>query len=166
MRRGFLTVLIAAMAVASPAWAVKVGDTLPKLSVQDDAGKSVQPWAGKPTLINFWATWCEACKVELKEMQDEVKSLSPEYRVVFVSLDKDTQKAKDYFSKEFKGSPGMASSLYHDAAFSMPEALNVDSFPMTLVIDGTGKVLKVQDGFKPGTGSTAALFEELRKSKK
>ncbi len=158
--------LLAILGFSMPALAVKVGDVLPKLTVQDESGKSVQPWAGKQTLINFWATWCDACKVELKEMAGELKNLPADRQVVFVSLDKDPKKAKEYFSKELKADQPMLSSLFYDARFQMADTLGVESFPMTLVVDGAGKVIKVQDGFKPGTGSTEALFEVLKKPSK
>jgi thiol-disulfide isomerase/thioredoxin len=155
--------LLVILGLPMPALAVKVGDVLPKIAVQDESGKSVQPWAGKQTLINFWATWCDACKVELKEMATELKNLPSDRQVVFVSLDKEPKKAKDYFSKEFKADATMLSSLFYDASFQTADTLGVESFPMTLVVDGAGKVIKVQDGFKPGTGSTEALFETLKK---
>lgn len=151
---------------AMPAFAVKVGDVLPKLEVQDESGKALQPWAGKQTLINFWATWCDACKVELKEMEAEVAKLGANRQVVFVSLDKEPKKAKDYFTKEFKSGPAMAGRLFYDSNFAMAEALGVESFPMTLVVDEKGKVIKIQDGFKPGSGSTEALFQALNGTSK
>lgn len=146
---------------STPAFAVKVGDVLPRLAVEDNNGKVTQPWAGKQTLINFWATWCDACKIELKEMESEVVKLNPNRQVVFVSLDKEPKKAKEYFSKEFKPTSPMLSSLFYDSKFEMADALGVSSFPMTLIVDENGKVLKIQDGFKPGSGSTEALFKAL-----
>jgi thiol-disulfide isomerase/thioredoxin len=150
---------------ATTALAVKVGDTLPKIDVKDPSGKPSQPWSGKVTLINFWATWCEACKVELREMDSELTKVEGDHKVVFVSLDKDPAKAKDYIAKEFKGSPAMLASLHSDEAFKLADALGLESFPMTLVVDQSGKVIKVQEGFKEGMGSTAALFDALRQQK-
>ena len=49
-------------------------------------------------------------------------------------------------------------------SFKLADALGIESFPMTLVVDASGKVLKIQDGFKEGSGSTEALFEALRKN--
>jgi thiol-disulfide isomerase/thioredoxin len=158
-----LTVVV--LCFSMPAFAIKVGDILPKLEVQDESGKTLQPWTGKQTLINFWATWCDACKVELKEMESAVSKLGPGRQVVFVSLDKEPKKAKEYFTKEFKQGSPMLTGLFYDSGFAMADALGVESFPMTLVVDDKGKVLKIQNGFKPGTGSTEALFEELNKSR-
>lgn len=158
--------LVVILGLPMPALAVKVGEVLPKMTVQDEAGKAIQPWAGKQTLINFWATWCDACKVELKEMATELKNLPSDRRVVFVSLDKEPKKAREYFSKEFKDDASMMSSLFYDASFQTADTLGVESFPMTLVVDASGKVIRVQDGFKPGTGSTEALFQALKQPAK
>lgn len=149
---------------STSALAVKVGDVLPKIMVKDPSGKEQEPWAGKVSLINFWATWCDACKVELKEMASEINKVSAAERVVFVSLDKEATKAKDWMKAEFKSAPAMSENLYHDDGFKLADALGVESFPMTLVVDANGKVLKIQDGFKEGSGSTEALFEALRKN--
>ena len=143
--------------------AVKVGDQLPKTLVEDAAGKSVEPWAGKKALINFWATWCEACKVELKEMKDEAGKIPADRKVIFVSLDKEPAKAKSYFADQLKADAGLMASLHFDPSFKLADALGVESFPLTLIVDASGRVLSVQDGFKEGTGSTARLFEELKK---
>lgn len=153
--------LLIGIVFSTPVLAVKVGDVLPRIAVQDDSGKVSQPWVGKQTLINFWATWCDACKIELKEMESEVAKLNPNRQVVFVSLDKEPKKAKDYFTKEFKAASPMLGSLFYDSKFEMADMLGVSSFPMTLIVDENGKVLKIQDGFKPGSGSTEALFKAL-----
>jgi hypothetical protein len=58
----------------------------------------------------------------------------------------------------------MVEHLFYDDSFKLADSLGVDSFPMTLVVDASGKVIKKQSGFKEGSGSTEALFESLRKS--
>ncbi len=153
---------IGGLLISQSALAVKVGDVLPKLTVKAGDGTMAQPWSGKPALINFWATWCESCKVELKEMADELKKKPDSAAVVFVSLDKESAKAKDWMAREFKDQSAMVENLFYDESFKLADTLGVESFPMTLVVDAQGKVLKIQDGFKEGTGSTAALFDELR----
>jgi peroxiredoxin len=145
------------------AYAIKVGDQLPKIQVLDGSGKQVEPWVGKKTLINFWATWCDACKVELSEMKNEVAKAPKDRAVVFVSLDKETVKAKDFFDAKFKSDAAMTAALHFDPSFKLADSLNVESFPMTLVVDEKGKVVKIQEGFKEGSGTTEALFNELRK---
>lgn len=164
-RRFALAALLLCSQSATTALAGKVGDILPKVSVGNKEGKAEEPWAGKVSLINFWATWCEACKVELKEMEKEMAKVAPDQKVVFVSLDKDPSKAKEWMAGEFKGSTVMSDNLYHDEAFKLADALGVSSFPMTVVVDQKGKIIKVQEGFKEGAGTTVALFNAMKDAK-
>lgn len=56
----------------SPAWA-KVGQPAPDFQLNDVVtGKPVRLSAlkGKPVWINFWATWCDACRTEMPAMKE------------------------------------------------------------------------------------------------
>ena len=123
---------------------------------------------GKVTIVNFWATWCAACKVELVEMEDIFRPLRAEanFQTAFVSLDKDPKKAAEWLESHMKEPQEVMKSLYVDPAFEAAETLSVDSFPMTFVIDQQGKVVHVQRGFEEGEGSTeqiAAIAQKLLK---
>ena len=157
-------VFFAGSLTASTASAVVSGDVLPGISVKHhQAGQLDQAkLSGKVTVINFWATWCAACKVELKEMEEQFKAFSDEkdFHVAYVSLDKDPTKAVEWFNSNLKDPAQMLKSLYSDAAFQAAETLKVESFPMTFVIDKNGKVAKIHEGFKEGEKST----EEIAKA--
>ncbi len=97
-------------------------------------------------------------------MEQELPKVQPDKKVIFISLDKDSRKAKEYFAKEFKGSSTMIDRLFSDESFKLADALGLESFPVTLVVDSSGKIVKIQEGFKEGSGSTAVLFEALRQT--
>jgi len=163
-------VALAAWAIAwSPlAHGVATGDKLDSFAVKHiDSGElDAKAFAGKVTLINFWATWCEARKVEIREMEDQLKPLAVESKVqvAFVSLDKDPAQAKEWFRSQLKEPDFWLKRLYVDPEFAVADALKVDAFPMTLVVGPKGEILQVQKGFKPGEGSTEALTALVKKT--
>jgi thiol-disulfide isomerase/thioredoxin len=60
-----------------------MGRTLP-----DPDGKmhALSAWRGRPLLVNFWATWCGPCVVEMPELEELAKSY-PMVQFVGVGID-------------------------------------------------------------------------------
>lgn len=53
---------------------------------------------GKVVLVNFWATWCEPCKVEIPWMIEFQQKYSPRgFTILGVSMDEDGKKAIEPF---------------------------------------------------------------------
>jgi len=69
MRMTILLPLAAAMLVATPAFAreLKVGEPAPpiELTLVDGTKTMLADHRGEVIVINFWATWCVPCRVEL-----------------------------------------------------------------------------------------------------
>lgn len=151
---------------ASNAFSIAEGEAFPKIKIQglNSDQLSLETLQGKVTILNFWATWCEACKVELVEMQSEFQELLREkdFQFAFVSLDKDPEKATAWVQGHLKDADAFMKHLFKDPSFEAADELGIDSFPMTLVIDTNGKVVKIQRGFKPGEGSTQELAQIAR----
>ncbi len=142
-------------------FAVAEGEMMPAVEIKSADGKTNLNWKGKTTVLNFWATWCEACKVELKEMNADFTKLHARSDAVvgYVSLDKEPEKAKAYLEEVFGKEGPVTKRIAHDSTFAAADKLGVDSFPMTLVIDKTGKIVKIQRGFKEGEGSTKNILK-------
>lgn len=153
---------------APSALAVEVGEAWSAGPIRHMQQGSLEPqqMQGKVTLINFWATWCAACKDELAEMEQLLKPLfaNQDLNVAFVALDKDPKQAVQWMQKNLKDAETMLARLYRDEQFQLADKLAVDSFPMTLIVDRSGKIAFVQRGFTPGSGSTqriASLTKDL-----
>jgi peroxiredoxin len=77
----------------------------PDFSLQDIKGNTVNlaDFRGKPILLNFWATWCEACKEELPSMQRLYQALSSQgVEVVAVAIDRRNFDRVKKYAKEYK----------------------------------------------------------------
>jgi thiol-disulfide isomerase/thioredoxin len=85
MKRGFVTsrlvwgaaLLLSAVVCGSPAWGQMVltpGDQAPILFGHDIEGNyvNIQWGESKATLVNFWATWCAPCRLEMPAIQELV----------------------------------------------------------------------------------------------
>ncbi|MEQ1513855.1 MAG: TlpA disulfide reductase family protein [Lysobacteraceae bacterium] len=69
----------------------KRGEPMPPLLLPDLAGRAVavpEAWAGRPLLINVWASWCGPCIEELPELQRfSAKQGAKGVQVVGIALD-------------------------------------------------------------------------------
>jgi cytochrome c biogenesis protein CcmG/thiol:disulfide interchange protein DsbE len=76
----------------------------PTISMKDLSGKDVtlQQFKGQVVLVNFWATWCGPCKVEIPWMIEFQQKYSPRgFTILGVSMDEDGIKAiQPFLDKE------------------------------------------------------------------
>lgn len=60
------------------------GHTAPAFSLVDLSGKKVSlaDYQGKPVLVNFWATWCGPCKLEMPWLEEFSKKYASQGLVI------------------------------------------------------------------------------------
>ena len=123
-------------------------------TLKDTAGKEVRlaDYKGKVLLLDFWATWCGPCKIEIPwfvEFQD--KYGKDGLQVVGVSIDDTLDKLKPY-TTQMKMNYLVLQGLNHD---DMQDAYGpMFGIPVTVLISRDGKVcskhvgLSSKDGFE------------------
>lgn len=98
-----------------------------------------QALAGKPTVINVWAWWCEPCRAELPHF-DTLAQEHPEWNVIGVHLDKKAQAGADFMDDlGVKTLPAYEDSNHtFDTATELPKVV-----PITLVYNPDGTRAKM-----------------------
>src|SRR5690554_4215113 len=94
-----LAIALAAYFAASVSAEVNVGDKAPDFTLTGLDGKDVKlsTYAGKPTLLVFWVSWCPHCQAELPVLQKVYGDLrSKGMNAVGVSVDRDKEDAQEF----------------------------------------------------------------------
>lgn len=118
----------------------KVGDKLvmPEVLLLDGTRLSAADFAGKPLVIEYWASWCPYCARQnphLQKLTDAARDKG--LRVLTVSIDKDEQAARDYIAKHgYTFGVAMDSEALR-AVFGKRRVI-----PEVFVLDASGKLVE------------------------
>jgi len=133
-----------AYAATTEAAAEIVGKPAPAINLKSADGKtiSLNSFAGKPVLIDFWATWCGACLDAIPSLEKLYAQTAPKGLVVLaVDQDEEPQDAADYLAEHKEPWPN-----FHDSG-EITKSLPHEGIPYFVLVDGTGKVVYVSSGF-------------------
>lgn len=78
------------------------GDEAIDFAVLDTAGNEVRlsDFAGQPVVLNFWATWCAPCRIEMPLIQAEFEQYEDEGLIVLaLSQNEPVEPVIDYFEE-------------------------------------------------------------------
>jgi len=106
---------------------------------------SLQKFAGKVLVMDFWATWCPPCRASVSELKDLTRKY-PAEQLVLISVSADDNEDE---WREFVGKKHMDWLQYRDSNHQLLEAFGVHSFPTYLVIDGDGIIRQRLTGLNP-----------------
>ncbi len=139
----------------------------PDFTVYDDEGRAVSlsDFAGKPAVINFWATWCPPCRGELPDFDAAFAVYGEDIQFLMVDLtdgSRETEKTVRDFIKE----TGYRFPVFYDTQFSGAAAYGVSSIPMTVFVRADGTIHGGQIGAISGAALTAGLEALLENGNK
>jgi peroxiredoxin len=131
-----------------PTDADAVGKAAPlNYTVKDMNGADVHlaSYKGKVILLNFWATWCPPCKVEIPDLIALQEQYKDDLVVLGFSVD-DTADQLKPFADEYKMNYPVLVGLGHE---NIQEAYGpMWGIPVTVIIDRDGKIAKKQSGIR------------------
>ena len=128
----------------------------PDAAFVDASGKSVQlkDFRGKVVLVNFWATWCGPCRVEMPALA-KLQAAYSGRDVVVLPISIDSPRASDK-AKAFIAANAPL-SFHQDPTYSLPPAMTppVVGVPASFLLDRQGRVRARIDGDADWTGANA-----------
>ena len=127
--------LVAASTPESP----RVGFRAPTFSLPDIKGNIVNllDLRGKVILLNFWATWCGPCTVEMPSMEQLYREFHEEgFEILAVSSDLQGQ----LITKPFKEQFGLTFPILHDLRQEVNIAYHIRSIPASVLIGKDGVI--------------------------
>ena len=144
MRRK-LRVILGAIIVAASTTAF-AAETFPDLDLQgqDGEGIRISQLRGNVVFLNFWATWCGPCRMELPLLQDLYNRYSDRnFSVLAINVDSDRARVDPYLKKNNLSLPTYFASPI-DAA-----TMTANGIPTSIILKPTGEVEKAFIGYDP-----------------
>lgn len=139
---------------------VGVGSRAPDFALPDLAGGTVRlsDLRGKVVFLNFWATWCPPCKVEMPSMEALHRSLEgQDFVMLAVSVDEGGEAAVRKFLEEIPHSYRVlidAGAAGERLSSRTGKAYGITGVPETFIIDARGtiveKIIGPADWASPG----------------
>ena len=108
----------------------------PNFTVYNEKGEKVtlHSLKGKPIILNFWASWCGNCKMEMPYFQDMYEKYGDEIHFVMVDMvddQRETQEIGSAFVKE----NGFTFPVYYDNDLDVAMNYGIYALPTTFFLN-------------------------------
>ena len=137
------------------------GTVAPDFTLKTLDGKdvSLSSLRGKAVMVNFWATWCEPCKLEMPWLEEFSKKYAAQGLVVLgVSTD---DAGKNVVAATVKKLGVTYPILLKDD--KIEDAYDIQVDPESFYVDKTGKVMLATAGIMDGQGGKDLIEANIKK---
>ncbi len=119
----------------------------PDFTVYDIDGNkiSLSDMIGKPTFVNFWASWCGPCKMEMPDFDAAYKDVGSDINFMVVNMTDGSRETVDVASS-FIEEMGYTFPVYYDTDYDAAMTYGVYSLPTTYFIDAEGNAVAQTSG--------------------
>lgn len=135
-----------------------------EIQLKDITGNrvSLSDFRGKIVFLNFWATWCPTCVVEMPAMEKLHRRFKDQnFAMIAVNLQESEAQVKSFFEK-FK----LSFTALLDSSGEVASGLAVSALPTTFVLDKKGRILGMALGPREWDHQASTeLFEFLINSR-
>jgi thiol-disulfide isomerase/thioredoxin len=153
----------------NPATAIKAGTPEPDLKLKTIDGKEVllADYKGKVVFVNFWATWCDPCRVEIPWLIAMQNKYGPKgFTVVGIAMDEEGKSVvAPFLDKERFDVDGQKLPMNYPIVLGTDEAADkfggILGYPSSFLISRDGKIVTKFQGLKSEDELTKAIESQL-----
>jgi peroxiredoxin len=143
--------VLAAAAMAAPA-ALTPATVAPDFALRslDGPNLRLQEQRGRVVMVNFWATWCGPCRIEmphLVRLYDKYRGSG--FQLLGVNIDEDPRQAASVATKL-----GLHFPVLLDTEKRVSKLYDLSTMPSTVLIDRNGRVRYIHRGYRDGYEDT------------
>ena len=138
---------------------IKDGENAPNFTLKNLEGKdvSLSEFRGKFVLINFWATWCGPCKIEMPSLESLYQKFkNKNFAMLAISNDMFGETVVKPFVEAHK----LSFPILLDQRLKASNQFGVVSLPSTFMIDPKGKIIGALYGAEDWTTPSNILYFE------
>lgn len=114
-----------------------LGEVAPdfRLLKLDDKPLSLNEKRGKIVVLNFWATWCGPCKVEMPFFESMQNRFAPDLEIWGVNFDEPRETVQQFVEELDLSFP-----ILLDPGGEVQDLYRVRGYPTTYIVDREGKI--------------------------
>ena len=124
-----------------------VGYFAPSFKLRNIKGnyESLESYRGEVVVLNFWATWCAPCRIEMPSFEKLYRRYRSEgVTVLAITLDKNSENKIKSFVDEY----GLSFPILLDEKGEVERLYPSMTIPFTYIIDRQGRIVARVDGAK------------------
>lgn len=128
----------------------EIGQQAPNFTLADLEGSEVSlaDFEGRPVIINFWATWCGPCRIEMPELQEAYEERQDEgLTILAVNMEETPEMVRRFFYDDLR----LTFTPLLDRDGEVTDLYGVFNLPTTYFVNPEGAIAAVHRG--PLTGS-------------
>ena len=124
--------------------APKVGQFAPNFQLRDphDHIYELKDFEGNIVLLNFWATWCGPCRLEMPLLEQYSQELADESFVILAVNLQESAITVQAFVDEI----GLSFPVLLDEDGHVSEQYRIIGYPSTIIIDSSGRIRTIHIG--------------------